>query len=255
MVPSTFRQSIRAVLVCALLLLPVCATGCGTGGDGNRASQEFGVGGGSLPPSRAAYSLTNNSELFLTAVANRARPDWVDLRRDGVVPPIQNQRWNSCVGWSMGYYLMTALEARHQRIRGGWLDMQQQENWFSPDYIYSQRDTPETRERALAIRAAAGDPVPDPVCFELDGELGCMRPEVALGIVVSQGCCRWPWLCRDGASGAAGPCTSGTFVDDTPSRVAHYVALTGAHRHRARCYVRFGELADFRQRTYELMQD
>jgi hypothetical protein len=230
--------------------------GCGTSKSDNPSDEEVAPQfvGGVLPPEKLKYAVNESSELHLSGVSPQDLPRFVDLRRDDIIPPVQNQRWNSCVGWSLGYYLLTALEAQHQRNRGGWLDMRNPENWFSPDYIYSHRDSLPEREEALARRAAVGDPFDEPICFEGDGEIGCMRPERALSLLTAKGCCRWSWMCGNEAGGEFRPCGVVPASGQAGSRLPVDLATAGADRHRARCYVRFGALGDLSLRTEFLMQ-
>lgn len=168
-------------------------------------------------------------------------PSQVDLRRDGVVPPIQNQRWNNCVGWALGYYVMSALEMRHHRehawFTGEILDPGDRENWFSPDYVYGQREfaVADIVERSPHLSTA-------PICLEQDGLLGCMRPELAIARILVDGCCRWPLLCAADEDGLFRSCGGGDA--STTSRAPWAFAQPNGFWFRPRCFVRFGVLQD-----------
>ena len=229
------RRSASLLAVAVLLLLP---TACGTTVGGGAGGGSIRILGGSLHPNARAYELTPQSFEVLPGTPDAAVPDRVDLMREGYIPPVQNQRWNSCVTWTLGYVVMTAIEARLARRDGRWLDVTDPHNWFSPDYLYSQRDDD-------VDRAARSHLAQAPICRELDGELGCMRPERALELLVTQGCGKWSWMC-DGAGGEAfGSCTPGPAdVASLSSRRAWGPASLGAWFFRPRCYVRFGATLD-----------
>ena len=234
-----------------LLLLPGA---CGIGGGGGTSAP---LVGGVLRPSKLVYDETSTAVAMLPGSGLVATPPSVDLRLDGVIPPVKNQVWNSCVAWSLGYYVMSAVEARRMRDTGLFLDMEDPENWFSPAFLYSQRDTLADRQRALEQRAAAGDPLTGGICFERDGELGCMRPERALAALMEHGCCPWTWLCSDGEESEFRPCGEDLagIVAARGSRSPWRFALEGSGRFRPRCYVRFGALDDLTQGTVRSMQE
>ena len=236
-------------LLCALLIAPG-ACGFSGGGGGSAA-----LVGGVFRPAEQAYATTSTAAAVLPGIAEEDLPTHVDLRLDGVVPPVKNQVWNSCVAWSLAYYVMSAVEARRLRDTGLFLDMEDPANWFSPEFLYSQRDTLAQREEAVARREASGDPIAEPICFEFDGEIGCMRPERALAALMEYGCCPWTWLCDDGGAEGFRPCGDHTgFVPSSRSRSPWQYTLEGAGRYRPRCYVRFGALDDLAQDTVRRMQ-
>ncbi len=245
------RVAKRAVLVAALGWLLSLPAACGTQGGGGVTVIQ--LAGGVIRPSRVAYDVTGDAAAFLPR-DDADVPMHVDLRLDGVIPPVKNQALNSCVGWALGYYLMTAIEARRLRAGGFWLDMCDPENWFSPDFIYSQRDTLAQRQNVIDERAAAEDPISQPICFESDNEIGCMRPERALAALMEHGCCRWTWL-RTADGDPAFPCTDGARVDEAPnSRSPWQFTTQGSGAFRPRCFVRFGALDELRQGAVQSMQ-
>jgi hypothetical protein len=225
---------------------------CGYGGAGYQGGQRtVQVLGGALRPNKLAYALTPTSDVVGATRRPNGLASAVDLRREGLVPPVQNQRFNDCVGWSLGYYTMTGVWARAVRTyrAGRFLDLTNPENWFSPAYIYSQRDA------SIALRSARA--AEDPGCRELDDEVGCMRPEQALGILVRSGCSTWTWM---GAAGESPP-DGGVVNEGDPaaaspatSRPPWTLASIGASSYRPRCYVRFGELGQFDADTRGRMQ-
>ena len=218
-----------------LLMLLLTSCGYSDGGGGRIIGPP--VVGGSLPPSPMAYALTAPSDVAQARVDDDELPMAVDLRRDGVVPPVQNQAFNACVGWTLGYFLMTGLEARHYRTRGYVLDIQDEANWFSPDYVYSQRETTEDAVRAFCHLTST------PICLELDGRVGCMRPEAALDALMRNGCA--PWACLCGDDGAYRTCDpSGAITAPGESIVPWSLAEPCGYFFRPRCYVRFGQLRD-----------
>lgn len=243
--------------LCALVAILMLPTGCGTSGTGGR--RIVALVGGSIPPNPCAYRITPSTDIVVPGSNRTDLPDSIDLRRDGVVPPVQNQRFNSCVGWTLGYYVMTALEARKQHRAGHWLDLTKQANCFSPDFIYSQRDTLDQRTAILARRTAGGEAdthaVSDGICFESDGEIGCMRPERALEVLMRHGCCRWPWLCSSNGDDRFRPCGDGTSIEGRPSsRLPWYTTVTHAGYYRPLCYVRFGNLGELETGTVNRVQ-
>ena len=234
----------RAPWLAALLLL---AGSCGSSGSGGRGAVV--LVGGTLPPNPIAYALTPSSESLIGDDDDTDRPSFVDLRNDGVIPPVQNQRWNSCVAWTLGYYVMTAVEAQRQRVvnKAEFVDVSDPRHWFSPDFIYSQRDDDTTREKVT------GAPVH---CVERDGELGCMRPEKALRVLVTQGCPKWDWMCDAGSSDRFRSCDVGAQDESLlKSRRDYAPAAPGALRYRPRCFVRFGSLEKLPRDTIDSMKD
>ena len=235
---------------CVLALLPLLHAGCGTGEGGGRRYVE--LVGGALKPNPVAYRLTPPSEAVLPDLRGAEVPSRVDLREDGIIPPVQNQRWNSCVGWSLGYFVMSAVQARHLRNLGYHPDMSDAENWFSPDFLYSQRDELEHRETFPHLKG-------EPICFEPDGEIGCMRPERALDALMRHGIARWTWMCARGSSAPLRACGDVESYDATAtSRPVWQLGETNAGWYRPRCYVRFGKLGDeekdLRERALGSMQ-
>ena len=229
-------------LVAALLFAGSCGTGSGGGGGGDAPM----LLGGILRPNPTAYALTQTND-FISEVTGSCRaglsilPPSVDLRRDGTIPPVQNQRWNSCVAWSLGYFAMTCLQARLSMERAGIftdgrtaIDLTDREHWFSPDYIYAQRDTQSERDRF-----APGSPN----CVETDGQLGCMRPEHALRILIEEGCGKWTWMCDGSPDPAYRSCVpDDPSLDGLSSRRAWGPTRFGAEDFKPACYVRFGVL-------------
>ena len=242
-------------LVGALLLL---GGSCGTGGTNGSVSGN--IVGGVLPPRPIWYALAPTSDPLVPIAGaceveriRRALPRSVDLRRDGIIPPVQDQRWNSCVAWTFVYHMLSAIEARRllESDENKSVDMADPANWFSPDFLYSQRDTLEER-----LLAAPGEPL----CFEPDRgddgafELGCMRPEKALRLLMERGACRWPWMCEAVATRSYGTCEPQLIVDGTGalpdaladenirSRRAWQPSSPGAEWFKPECYVRFGSL-------------
>ncbi|MDJ0522177.1 MAG: hypothetical protein QNJ90_08905 [Planctomycetota bacterium] len=246
------RRLVCLSLLGVLLLLPAA---CGTGYDGGgRVLVQ--LTGGAIRPSRIAYEASPAAAAELPGgVDAQDLPERVDLRLDGVIPPVKNQVWNSCVGWSLGYYLISAIEARRLRSIGLFLDMEDPENWFAPDFLYGQRDTVERRTELVAARAASGDPIAQGVCLEDDGEIGCMRPERALAALMEFGCCRWTWLCQDEGGEAYRPCLDEVRLDPARgSRSPWQFATEGSGDFRPRCFVRFGAIDDLAQGTVQRMQ-
>ena len=227
------RTSVRRAAALLLLL----AAGCG--GGGRRAGATGDPVGGAFSPSPDSYALAEAAGLVQAELVDDALPAQVDLRRDGVVPPIQNQIWNSCVGWSLGYFLMTGLEARHYRDQGFQLDLLDPENWFSPDYLYSQR---ELTQADLARFPHLKDA---PLCFERDDRIGCMRPEAAIEALMQHGCCRWPCLCAPVEGLGYRACDESPDAAGAADSVSPwYLAEACGFWYRPRCYVRFGRLRD-----------
>ena len=224
--------SIRLPALLAVSTLLILTGSCGTGGGAGDRTGE--LVGGTLRPDALAYALAPASDVAPPGGLPSDLPPNVDLRREGVVPPVQNQRWNSCVAWSLGYYLMTGLYAR-RAVDGDFdFDVTESRNWFAPDYIYSQRDDVDTRVR-LAPSAA--------LCFETDGELGCMRPERAIEILLTQGCCKWNWMCTEASGDVYRSCDPSQPDPPTASsRRLFRPAAPGAASFRPRCFVRFGKL-------------
>ena len=247
------RLAARSLRLAGVLLLVLWPGACGLGG-GNSSAGE--LVGGVVRPSLLAYDATVTADAILPGVVEANLPTAVDLRLDGIIPPVKNQLWNSCVAWSFAYYVMSAVEARRLRDVGLFVDMNDSDNWFSPEFLYSQRDTLAEREAAFIRREADGDPIPGGICFEFDGEIGCMRPERALEVLMERGCCPWNWLCDEVAGAGFRPCADHTRFDATNvSRSAWQFALEGAGRFRPRCYVRFGALDDLNQATVRRLQD
>ncbi len=232
------RVSTRLTVCVRVMALALLVASCGTGYDGGgRRIVGTEVLGGALKPSPVAYSLTSRSDVVQPDLAGDDLPVHVDLRRDDVIAPIQNQTWNSCVGWSLGYYLMSSLEAREKRTQNATLDMNDPENWFSPDYLYSQRETDADELAALDYLAD------EPLCTETDGVIGCMRPERALASLMRYGCARWPCLCGGSTPGSFRSCgddSRAAASSLTPWQLAEPCAFF----HRPRCFVRFGSLRD-----------
>ncbi|MDJ0522178.1 MAG: hypothetical protein QNJ90_08910, partial [Planctomycetota bacterium] len=239
----------RAMACCGLLVLMLLPGACGNGG-GDSFIQ---LVGGILRPNANAYRLTQTTDTLLLGAGTLPEagglPLRVDLRRDGVIAPVRNQRWNSCVAWTLGYTVMSAMEARLLQTESGdrsALDMTDRENWFAPDYIYSQRDGLTERERL-----APGEPV----CFETDGELGCMRPEQALKVLIEGGCSKWTWMCSAQPVDAYRTCDPTVNVlENLKSRRAWGPAAPGADDFKPGCYVRFGALDEGRGLTIRDMQ-
>ena len=236
----------RVGWVCALLALLPLTGSCGSG-DGNDGghSGEFALLGGTLPPDPDAYRLTPTIDPSF-APSLTLLPA-VNLHADGLIPPVQNQRWNSCVAWTLAYYVMTAVEARvSSQCLGIDVDVGDSRNWFAPDFIYSQRDQLETRQRLAPDEA---------ICLETDGELGCMRPERALEILVRHGCCKWSWMCQGAGTSEYRPCApDAQDLVSQQSRRRYQPAMPGAERFKPSCYVRFGELENLCECTIEEMQ-
>ena len=150
----------------ALALGGSCGTSTG-GGSSGTSSIVGSLVGGVLRPRPIWYALAPTSDPLVPIAGSctpprnaRALPPSVDLRRDGILPPIQNQRWNACVAWTFAYTMLSAAEARRQqnaeepgapRVA---TDMTDPRNWFSPDFLYSQRDTLDERLPEYGERTA-----------------------------------------------------------------------------------------------------
>ena len=242
---------LRLAVLGFFLLLPAA---CGVGGRRQEGTPL--LVGGVVRPSRLAYEATSTAAAILPGGGRVELPSHVDLRLDGVIPPVKNQVWNDCVAWSLGYYVLAAVEARRMRTTGLFLDMDDPANWFAPDFLYSQRDTLDRRRHAIEQRALSGDPVPSAICFEADDDIGCMRPERALSELMLYGCCPWTWLCDEDAGPTYRACGDYTGVDRAlRSRGPWQFATDGAGQFRPRCYVRFGSLDDLGQETVRRMQE
>ena len=235
----------RVVLLCVLGALLGPAGGCGVGGGRRIGLPE----GGALRPSKLAYAVTPEAGTVVPGLAAIEIPPSVDLRREGIVPPIQNQVFNSCVGWSIGYYVMSGVLAREMRGYGKYLDMQKCENWFSPEFLYSQRDNPAGRVAAVEDRMAAGDPIRG-LSLERDNDVAFMRPEEALVALFEHGICPWSWLSTTEGDPEHLGCASSEDAPGTAagaperSRAPWQYAQIIAEHFRPRCYVRFGDLDD-----------
>lgn len=234
-----------------LSLLALVAAGCGRWDPpaGARQAGEA-VLGGALPPSPDAYAVTPPASVVQPDFVGEDLPDWVDLRRDDVLPPVPNQSWNSCVGWSLGYFLMAALEARDKRRQDGCLDMGSPDNWFSPDYVYSQRELTELELSPYEYYLEG-----EPLCRETDRTLGCMRPERAIRSMMQHGCARWTFLCTDSPLLPYRDCVDVVTPRVPTSSVAPWrFAEPGGYYFRPRCVVRFGPLRDQDIRTGTVRQ-
>ena len=101
----------------------------GIGAPGVRAEPATPTYAGGLIPSEGDFPrLPASSELFAQSL-----PSQVDL--SAALPPVGSQgSQNSCVGWALGYYYRTFLQARDS----GWSPTTAPQQ-FSPSWIYNQR--------------------------------------------------------------------------------------------------------------------
>lgn len=240
-----------------LAWLGVALLGACGGGGVDEFSATTPEAGGSLRPFAAAYALAEQGDVRLLEPGAVALPAAVDLRAQGLVPPVQNQQHNSCVAWALGYYLVAGLQARLHRERGQFLDPMQPENWFSPDYLYSQRDTEAQwlavqAERRRFLTEVGVDPstLTSARCVEPDDPIGCMRPERALEILSTNGCSPWTWMCAAPGQGYRA-CDEPTRLGAGPSRAPYHLASPAAEHFRPACFVRFGSLDDLSHGTVQ----